>query len=620
MSNAPDSFGHREQENCSHHRYQMIRELGRNREGGRITDLATDTKIQQLVVIKRFLFASEGASWSGFKAYEREIQVLQGLNHSGIPQYLDSFDAPSGFCMVQEYKDAQPLSVPRSFDPDEIKRIAVSILEILVYLQSRIPPVIHRDIKPENILVDNQMNVYMVDFGFARIGGGEVAMSSVAAGTFGFMPPEQMFNRQLSEATDLYGLGATLICLLTGTKSTAMDNLIDEDGHIAFKPRVSKLSLVFINWLEKMVQPKQKDRFFNAEAALEALKPLYVIRLPQVRLSQPNFEFRASKLGQRLTQTITVSNSILETLLKGTWEVAPHPSDPPHTPDSHAWISFQQAKFVSNQVECKIAIDTSKLMANKSYKREVLLHTNSSIETHSVIIGVRTAAVPVVTKKLPYLRLALLLGLYFGLGWFMDIAGASAMTFVGSWIVFGTGAIFEFLAMVATKVEDTAKTGAASVVGLAAAIGIVVGALAGFLAGLALGGVGSIPGAVIGGVVGLVFASLIGAAVGTLVIVVGAVVRALAIVVGVLLKDFAVVEIIANKGFSRGFAVGISLLISGLGTSLGVGCRLGFMNPFLLVAVLGTALSLVAMILYPPFHRSRLIAEYRQSEQHLIKP
>jgi len=321
MSNAPDPSSHRKQENYSRHRYQTIRELGRNREGGRITHLATDTKIQQLVVIERFLFA-EGASWSGFKAYEREIQVLQGLNHPGIPRYLDSFDdAPSGFCMVQEYKDAQPLSVPRSFDPDEIKRIAVSILEILVYLQSRIPPVIHRDIKPENILVDNQLNVYMVDFGFARIGGGEVAMSSVASGTFGFMPPEQMFNRQLSEATDLYGLGATLICLLTGINSTAMDTLIDEDGRIAFKPLVSNLSLRFIDWLEKMVQPKQKDRFSNAEAALEALKPLYVIRLPEVRLSQHSLEFKASKLGQRLMQTITVSNSIPETLLEGTWEV-----------------------------------------------------------------------------------------------------------------------------------------------------------------------------------------------------------------------------------------------------------------------------------------------------------
>ena len=51
-----------------------------------------------------------------------------------------------------------------------------------------------------------------MDFGFARIGDGEVGVSSVVKGTLGFMPPEQIFNRQLTEASDLYGLGMTLIC------------------------------------------------------------------------------------------------------------------------------------------------------------------------------------------------------------------------------------------------------------------------------------------------------------------------------------------------------------------------------------------------------------------------
>jgi serine/threonine protein kinase len=403
MSNLSNpNLGDRNQQNYSHSRYQLIRELSRNREGGRITYLATDTKTQQPVVVKRFLFAQSGSTWSGLKAYEREIQVLQGLNHHNIPQYLDSFESPAGFCMVQEYKDAQPLSVLRSFTPDEIKRIAVSILEILVYLQSRIPSVIHRDIKPENILVDNQINVYLVDFGFARIGSGEVAMSSVAVGTFGFMPPEQMFNRQMSEATDLYGLGATLICLLTGTKSTDMDTLIDEDGRIAFKPLVPKLSLRFISWLEKMVQPKQKDRYPNASAALEALKPIYVIRIPEVKFNQFRLLFQATKLGKKLTQTIIVSNSIPETVLEGSWSVSPHPSDSPHTPDNHAWILFQPSKFASNRAECKVVVDTGKLMVDQVYEREIVLHTNALQEAYSLSIKVKTDLNPSITEIFPF--------------------------------------------------------------------------------------------------------------------------------------------------------------------------------------------------------------------------
>ncbi|MBD2083377.1 serine/threonine-protein kinase [Coleofasciculus sp. FACHB-542] len=289
-------------------RYQTIRELGRNRAGGRITYLAKDNVTEQSVILKRFLFAQVGSEWSGFKAYEREIQVLRGLDHPGIPRYLDSFETQAGFCMVQEHKDALPLSAPRSFDPDEIQKIAASVLEILVYLQNRIPSVIHRDIKPENILVDEQLNVYLVDFGLARIGSGEMAMSSVAAGTFGFMAPEQIYNRQLNEATDLYGLGATLICLLTGTNSTAIDTLFDEDGRLNFNPLLPKLSLRFVDWLSKMVEPKAKDRFPDATAALEALKPIYVNRLPEVKFSQLALEFKTTQLGEKLTGLKQISS------------------------------------------------------------------------------------------------------------------------------------------------------------------------------------------------------------------------------------------------------------------------------------------------------------------------
>ncbi|MBD2744094.1 pentapeptide repeat-containing protein [Coleofasciculus sp. FACHB-1120] len=267
--------------------YQVERELGQNRAGGRVTYLATSAKTQQHVVIKQFQFAQSGTSWSDYDAYEQEIQLLRCLNHPSIPQYLDSFETPSGFCLVQEYKPASSLSASRHFTPQEVKRIAVSLLEVLVYLQQQNPPIIHRDIKPENILVDEQLKVYLVDFGLARIGGGEVAASSTVKGTLGFMPPEQVFNRQLTQASDLYSLGATLICLLTQTKSTEIGNLVDEAFRINFKPRVRHLNPQFSGWLEKMTAPNCKNRYPNAVTALEALKPIDVVRratIPKILL------------------------------------------------------------------------------------------------------------------------------------------------------------------------------------------------------------------------------------------------------------------------------------------------------------------------------------------------
>jgi serine/threonine protein kinase len=265
----------------SNYGYQITRELGHNRAGGRVTYLATEINTKRSVVVKQFQFAQTGANWMEYQAYEQEIQILRSLDNPNIPRYLDSFPTASGFCMVQEYKKANSLAASRQQTPQKTKQIAISVLVILKYLQNRVPPVIHRDLKPENILVDNRLNVSLVDFGFARIGGGEIAASSVVKGTLGFMPPEQMFNRQLTVASDLYSLGATLICLLIGINSTEVGSLMDDTGRINFKHRLPQLTPEFLDWLQKMVEPNFKHRYASANAALNALSPLEVVQQPK---------------------------------------------------------------------------------------------------------------------------------------------------------------------------------------------------------------------------------------------------------------------------------------------------------------------------------------------------
>lgn len=261
----------------SNYGYQITRELGHNRAGGRITYLALEINSQTPVVVKQFQFARIDASWSDYNAYEQEIEILRELDHPQIPDYLDSFPTVDGFCMVQEYKNALSLTQLKPWTPQEVKHIAISVLEILKYLQNCVPPVIHRDLKPDNILVSDRLDVSLVDFGFARLGGGEVAVSSVVKGTLGFMPPEQMFNRQLNQASDLYSLGVTLICLLTGVPATEVGLLIDEGGKINFENRVSDLSPAFISWLKQMVEPNCNNRYPNAQASLEELIPIPVL-------------------------------------------------------------------------------------------------------------------------------------------------------------------------------------------------------------------------------------------------------------------------------------------------------------------------------------------------------
>jgi uncharacterized protein YjbI with pentapeptide repeats len=256
----------------SSHGYKIERELGRNLTGGRITYVAKSIKTGQNVVIKQFQFAQPMGNWRDYDTIHQEIKVLQQLNHPSIPRYLTSFETSTGFCLVQEYKDAPSLAVTSDLSPEDIQQIAVKCLEILIYLQQQQPVVIHRDIKPENILLSQDKKVYLVDFGLAKLEEGDIS-STIAKGTFGFMPPEQIHKRQLTKGSDLYSLGATLICLLTKTKSINIGDLIDENERINFRKKLPKLPRSFVLWLKKMVERKQEKRFLNAEEALKVLKP-----------------------------------------------------------------------------------------------------------------------------------------------------------------------------------------------------------------------------------------------------------------------------------------------------------------------------------------------------------
>ncbi|WP_017651240.1 serine/threonine protein kinase [Fortiea contorta] len=256
--------------------YQVIRELGRNREAGRIIYLAHAFNSHQLVVIKEFCFAKTFPDCSGLQAYEHEIQILQQLHHPRIPHYVASFTTPAGFYLVQEYKNAPSLGAKHNFHPEQIKHIALSILEILVYLQNQTAPIIHRDIKPENILVDQHLRTYLIDFGLAKKQDITTVLSSLSAGTPGFMSPEEQFGDFLTTASDLYSLGATLICLLTHTRAVDIGKLIDENLRFNFHKLVPNINPRFCAWLMKMVEPNRKHRYPNAEIALKTLQPIPV--------------------------------------------------------------------------------------------------------------------------------------------------------------------------------------------------------------------------------------------------------------------------------------------------------------------------------------------------------
>lgn len=346
----------------SEHNYQILSELGRNREGGRISYLAECLNTGQRVVVKQFRFAQE-ASWQGFKTYEREIHILQQIKHSRIPSYIDSFETQDGFCMVQEYKDAPSLAIKKSFTPQEIKQIILSVLEILVDLQKRIPPIIHRDIKPENILVDRDNQAYLIDFGLARVHNQDLAISSVIAGTPGFMPPEELFNRPLTKASDLYSVGATAIALITNTPAANLSDIIDDNYQFQFSHLLTGINPDFVNWLNKMVAPNLKDRFKDAEAALVELEPIDVTGVAVKAGKKSHRGIPKAKGMSLIIASVVISIvalSIVNTLLKfkpvvvKTMVEKPLDQSDRSLSDEEQW--FRQIKSRCNSVEVVTAM------------------------------------------------------------------------------------------------------------------------------------------------------------------------------------------------------------------------------------------------------------------------
>lgn len=256
-------------------RYEIKQQLGKR--AGRRTLLACDLETQDLVVIKLLSFYSD-FDWDDLKLFQREAETLKALDHPFIPRYLDYFeiDSPNlkGFALVQTYIEApsleEHLKAGRTFSEIELKQLAKSLLEILIYLHGRQPPVIHRDLKPSNILLANRSGnnigqVYLVDFGSVQTLAAREGATITVVGTYGYMPQEQFGGRTVP-ASDLYSLGATLIALVTGTHPA---DLPQKDFKIEFE--TANLSPSFANWLKWMTEPTLERRLDSAQKALQAL-------------------------------------------------------------------------------------------------------------------------------------------------------------------------------------------------------------------------------------------------------------------------------------------------------------------------------------------------------------
>lgn len=165
-----------------------------------------------------------------------ELGILSQVNHKNLVRLL-------GYCVEAE----QPLMIydyisnGTLFDHLQGKcstfltwetrlRIALQTAEALAYLHSAAyTPIYHRDVKSTNILLDDEFNAKVSDFGLSRLAlPGLSHVSTCAQGTLGYLDPEYFRNYQLTDKSDVYSFGVVLLELLTSNKAIDFSREADD--------------------------------------------------------------------------------------------------------------------------------------------------------------------------------------------------------------------------------------------------------------------------------------------------------------------------------------------------------------------------------------------------------
>lgn len=196
-----------------HNRYLLLTTLG----SGASAQVwkAQDTKANNLLVAVKIFSYNKEMDTYGLQNFEKEFTSVYNMKHSNLlpPTGYDICDG-TPYLVMQYCENGSTSTMAGRMDENDVLRFMHDVAAGLEYLHDH--NIIHQDIKPDNILVDDNCNFMVTDFGISvtqQIGGhGQTGMSG---GTQAYMGPER-FSGHTDKASDVWSLGAATVEMLTG--------------------------------------------------------------------------------------------------------------------------------------------------------------------------------------------------------------------------------------------------------------------------------------------------------------------------------------------------------------------------------------------------------------------
>ena len=275
-------------------RYEIIKTIG---EGGMANVyLAKDIILDRNVAIK--VLRGDLATDEKFvRRFQREALSASSLTHPNIVEIYDVGEDDGDYYIVMEYVDGKNL---KQLLKKRGKLTSAEVVDIMLQITSAMGVahealIIHRDLKPQNILIKDDGEVKITDFGIAMaLNATQLTQTNSAMGSVHYFPPEQANGKGSSLKSDVYSLGIMLYELLSGVLPFRGDNAVEialkhlKEPIPSIRTELPELPQSIENIIIKATAKNPKNRYSNATEMHDDLSTA----LNKERINEPLIELK----------------------------------------------------------------------------------------------------------------------------------------------------------------------------------------------------------------------------------------------------------------------------------------------------------------------------------------